>query len=68
MVDDEVLTVRFHFNGDFVVDGSQIQYCNRGSGVSHIEKDKLLDFISMGILLLMDHRYSIVIGVLEYHT
>jgi alpha-galactosidase len=39
--DDEVLTVRFHFNGDFVVDGSQIQYCNGDSRVSHIEKDKL---------------------------
>jgi alpha-galactosidase len=53
MVDDEVLTVRFHFNGDFVVDGSQIQYCNRGSGVSHIEKDKLSILELNGHL--MDH-------------
>ena len=28
MRDDEVLTVRFHFNGEFVLDGSQMQYCN----------------------------------------
>jgi alpha-galactosidase len=53
MVDDEVLTVRFHFNGDFVVDGSQIQYCNRGSRVSHIEKDKLSILELNGHL--MDH-------------
>ena len=41
MGDDEVLTVRFHFNGEFVLDGSQMQYCNGDLGVSHIEKDKL---------------------------
>jgi len=41
MGDDEVLTVRFHFNGDFVLDGSQMQYCNGDLGVSHIDKDKL---------------------------
>ncbi|CAN6269348.1 unnamed protein product [Urochloa humidicola] len=41
MGDEEVLMVRFHFNGDFVVDGSQMQYCNGDIGVSHIEKDKL---------------------------
>lgn len=27
MADVEVLTVRFHFNGEFVLDGSQMQYC-----------------------------------------
>jgi alpha-galactosidase len=41
MGDYEVLTVRFHFNGVFVLDGSTVQYCNGTEGVSHIEKDKL---------------------------
>jgi hypothetical protein len=41
MGDSEVLTVRFHFNGVFVVDGSLLNYCNGDEGVSHIDKDKL---------------------------
>jgi hypothetical protein len=41
MGDSEVLTVRFHFDGVFVVDGSTVQYCNGTEGVLHIEKDKL---------------------------
>ncbi|CAO2146679.1 unnamed protein product [Urochloa humidicola] len=41
MGDSKVLTVRFHFNGVFVHDGSSLQYCNGDEGVSHIEKDKL---------------------------
>ena len=41
MADVEVLTVRFHFNGEFVLDGSQMQYCDEDLGVSHIDKDKL---------------------------
>jgi hypothetical protein len=41
MANVEVLTVTFHFNGEFVVDGSQMQYCNGDLGVSHIDKDKL---------------------------
>ena len=41
MGDSEVLVVRFHFNGVFVLDGSSVQYCNGDEGVSHIDKDKL---------------------------
>ena len=41
MGDSEVLVVRFHFNGVFVLDGSSVQYCNGDEGVSHIGKDKL---------------------------
>jgi hypothetical protein len=41
MGDSEVLAVRFHFNGVFVVDGSLLNYCNGDEGISHIEKDKL---------------------------
>jgi alpha-galactosidase len=41
MGDSEVLTIRFHFDGIFVLDGSTVQYCNGIEGVSHIEKDKL---------------------------
>ena len=37
MGDDEVLTVRFYFNGKIVLDGSQMQYCNGDLGVSHID-------------------------------
>jgi alpha-galactosidase len=37
----EVLEVRFHFNGEFVLDAFKMLYCNRDSGVSHIEKDKI---------------------------
>ncbi|CAN6275265.1 unnamed protein product [Urochloa humidicola] len=37
----EVLVVRFHFNGVFVLDGSSVQYCNGDEGFSHIDKDKL---------------------------
>jgi len=37
----EVLLVRFHFNGEFVVDGTLVEYCNGDYGVSHIDKDKL---------------------------
>ena len=41
MSDFEVLEVRFHFNGGFVLDGSKMLYCNGDWGVSHIEKDKI---------------------------
>ncbi|CAN6196489.1 unnamed protein product [Urochloa humidicola] len=41
MGDSEVLGVRFHFNGVFILDGSSVEYCNGDEGVSHIEKDKL---------------------------
>ncbi|CAN6345348.1 unnamed protein product [Urochloa humidicola] len=41
MGDSEVLVVRFHFNGEFVLDGSTVEYCNGDEGISHIEKDKL---------------------------
>jgi alpha-galactosidase len=41
MAADEVLTVSFHFNGEFVVNGSQMQYCSGDLGVSHIDMDKL---------------------------
>jgi len=41
MGDSEVLLVRFHFNGEFVVDGTLVEYCNGDYGVSHIDKDKL---------------------------
>ncbi|CAO1941750.1 unnamed protein product [Urochloa humidicola] len=41
MGDSEVLVVRFHFNGAFVLDGSTVEYCNGDEGISHIEKDKL---------------------------
>jgi alpha-galactosidase len=41
MSEFEVLEVRFHFNGNFVVDGSKMLYCNGDWGVSHIEKDKI---------------------------
>ena len=41
MSEFEVLEVRFHFNGDFVFDGSKMLYCNGDCGVSHIEKEKI---------------------------
>ena len=41
MGDSEVLLVRFHFNGVFVIDGTSVEYCNGDYGVSHIDKDKL---------------------------
>ena len=41
MSDSEVLEVRFHFNGDFVIDGSKVKYCNGDWGLPHIDKDKL---------------------------
>jgi hypothetical protein len=41
MSDSEVLAVRFHFNGVFVLDGSSLKYCNGDEGVSYIDKDKL---------------------------
>ena len=41
MSEFEVLEVRFHFNGDFVLDGLKMLYCNGDCGVSHIEKDKI---------------------------
>jgi alpha-galactosidase len=41
MGDSEVLLVRFHFNGVFVMDGSSVEYCNGDDVVSHIDKDKL---------------------------
>jgi len=41
MSDFEVLKVRFHFNRDFVIDGSKVKYCNGDWGLSHIDKDKL---------------------------
>ena len=53
MADVEVLTVRFHFNGEFVLDGSQMQYCDEDLGVSHIDKDKLSILELSGHLL--DH-------------
>ena len=40
MSEFEVLEVRFHFNGDFVLDGLKMLYCNGDCGVSHIE-DKI---------------------------
>ena len=49
MADVEVLTVRFHFNGEFVLDGSQMQYCDEDLGVSHIDKDKLSTQSSVAI-------------------
>ena len=47
MSDFEVLEVRFHFNGDFVLDGSKMLYCNGDWGVSHIEKDKIFSLIAV---------------------
>jgi alpha-galactosidase len=41
MSEFEVLEVRFHFNGEFVLDASKILYCDGDYGVSHIEKDKI---------------------------
>jgi hypothetical protein len=41
MGDSEVLAVIFHFNGEFVLDGSQMQYSKADLGVSHTDKDKL---------------------------
>jgi len=41
MSDSEVLEVRFHCNGDFVIDGSKVKYCNGDWGLSHVDKDKL---------------------------
>jgi alpha-galactosidase len=41
MSEFEVLEVRFHFNGEFVLDASKMLYCNGDYGVSHIEKDKI---------------------------
>ena len=41
MSDYKVLEVRFHFNGDFVIDGSKVKCCNGDWGLSHIDKDKL---------------------------
>jgi len=41
MSEFEVLEVKFHFNGEFVFDASNLSYCNGNFGVSHIEKDKI---------------------------
>jgi len=41
MSEFDVLEVRFHFNGEFVLDASKMLYCNGDSRVSHIEKDKI---------------------------
>lgn len=35
MGDSEVLAVRFHFNGVFVVDRSLAKYCNGEEGILH---------------------------------
>ena len=37
----EVLEVRFHFNGEFVLDASKMLYCDGDCGVSRKEKDKI---------------------------
>ncbi|KAL6633502.1 hypothetical protein ACP70R_026173 [Stipagrostis hirtigluma subsp. patula] len=37
----EMLAVRFHFNGQFVNDGKNVQYIGGSEGMSHIERDKM---------------------------
>ena len=41
MSEFEVLEVRFHFNGEFVLDASKMLYCDGDCGVSRKEKDKI---------------------------